>query len=422
MSVIFNKLPCGILTGCDSMNNVESVALKIMIKVGGMHENPKNYGLSHFVEHMAFKGTKKRNKFKIASELDELGGSFNAYTGKEHTCYLCRVPKKYIEEAFDVLSDIILNSTFEESEIELEREVIHQEISMYEDSPEDKLSTEFYTTSFQNQSFGASILGPVKNILKFKRDDFIKYIDDYYTNDNTIIAAAGNTTFEELAELTEYYFKNRPKTTTSTIQKPEFTGGKCYIKKDLEQTQILFGFPSMKKSDPNYYKVQIASLILGGGMSSRLFQEIRENLGLAYSVSTHYSAYKNCGLFSVYGGVDPKNANLFIKESIKEIKKCINNITKDELERVKKQLRCAILMSTDGTSSRASHLLSSLDVYGRYVSNEEILDHIEKTTIDDVKLMIRNALANDKATFSCIGKNIEKNVMNYNEFLSLLKN
>ena len=421
MSVIYKQLPCGIMAGCDSMNNVESVALKIMVKVGGMHETSENYGLSHFVEHMAFKGAKERDKVQIAIALDELGGSFNAYTGKEHTVYLCRVPKTYFSEAFNILSDIILNSTYEESEIELEREVIHQEISMYEDSPEDKLSTEFYTTSFKEQSFGASILGPVENILRFNRDDFVRYIDNHYCNNNIIVAAAGNISYDELSNLTEDAFQKREKTHQSSIEKPIFTGGECYIEKDLEQTQILFGFPAIEKTHADYYKMQIMSLILGGGMSSRLFQEIRENLGLAYSVSTHYGAYKSCGMFSIYGGVDPKNANLFIEKSIEEIKKSINNVTLDELERVKKQLRCAILMSTDGTSSRVGHLLSSLDVHGRYISNEEVLQKVEEVNLNDIKLMIKNCIYSNRATFSCIGRNIRKNVMNYENFLNLLK-
>ena len=410
------------MAGCDSMKNVESVALKIMVKVGGMHENQDNFGLSHFVEHMAFKGTARRNKVQIAIALDELGGSFNAYTSKEHTCYLCRVPKKYFSEAFGILADIILNSTYDKSEIELEREVIRQEISMYEDSPEDKLSTEFYTTSFKNQAFGASILGPIENINKFNRDDFTQYIDHYYTNDNIIVAAAGNISYKELSKLTEGHFANRKKINKSDFKKPEFTGGECYIEKDLEQIQILFGTPAIEKTHPDFYKMQIMSLILGGGMSSRLFQEIRENLGLAYSVSAHYGAYKSCGLFSIYGGVDPKNANLFIEKSIEEIKKCINDTTPEELERVKKQLRCAILMNTDGTSSRVSHLLSSLDVHGKYISNEEILQKIEETTLCKVKSMIKNCMSSHKNTFACIGKNIKENVMSYEKFLSLVNN
>lgn len=415
-------LPCSITAGCDSMKNVESVALKFMVKIGGMHEKESEFGLSHFVEHMAFKGTNKRNKTEIAIALDELGGHFNAYTSKEHTCYLCRVPKQYFAEAYDIIADIILNSTYDESEIELEREVIRQEISMYEDSPEDKLSRDYYKVSFKDQSFGAPILGPIENVNRFQKKDFIDYIENYYTNNNMIIAAAGNVEFDELSDLTEKYFNNREKATTIQNTKPLFTGGECYIEKDLEQIQILFGFPTVEKSHPDFYKIQVASLILGGGMSSRLFQEIRENLGLAYSVSAWHSAYKNCGLFSVYGGVDPKNANLFVEKSIQEIKKSINSTTEEELGRVKKQLRCAILMNTDGTSPRVSQLLTSLDIHGRYITNEEILSKIEAINLDDIKSMIKNVLSSDKATFACIGKNIKDNVMTYDKFLNILKN
>ncbi len=209
MSIQFEKLDNGVLAACDSMKGFESVAIKIRVNVGGCYESKDERGISHFVEHMAFKGTNKRDKHEIAIELDELGGHFNAYTSKEQTAYHCTIPKEYFEEAFDILADIVVDPLYLQEEIDLERGVIIQEIGMYEDSPQDKISEEYYKTCFKDQAFGDSILGPVENIKNFNRNEFLNYMDMHYHNDNIVIGVAGDIDFELLKKSTNKYFDIR---------------------------------------------------------------------------------------------------------------------------------------------------------------------------------------------------------------------
>jgi predicted Zn-dependent peptidase len=420
MNVIFEKLDNGVLAACDSMKNVESIALKIRVNVGGAYESVDESGMSHFVEHMAFKGTNKRDKHKVAIALDELGGNFNAYTSKEQTAYHCSVPKEYFSEAFDILADIVVDPLYLQEEINLERNVIIQEIGMYEDSPQDKISEEYYKICFKNQAFGNSILGTVESVGKFNRDDFLHYMDRYYTNNNIIIGVAGDIDFDELKTLTNKYFDGRKIGEKICAEKPIFTGGDYREERDLEQIQVLIGFPGVPKTlDMDFFKIEIAGSVLGGGMSSRLFQEIRENRGLAYSVSSWHSTYSNCGIFSIYGGVEPKKANEFITQSLIETKKMIDFVTEEELKRVKKQLRCSILMSSDSTGSRASHLISSIANYGRYIETKEILHKIDSVTLKDIKDAISMILSSKNKTLASIGK-VGENVMKYKDFCGLI--
>lgn len=420
-SVRIEKLESGVTIATDYMPNVESVSLDIYVKVGGSDENISERGISHFVEHMVFKGTARRDKLKIATELDELGGHFNASTSKERTNYYGTTPSIYFKDMFDIFADIILNPSYDPEEIDRERGVIIQEIGMYEDDPQEKLSDQYYKTCFKDQAFGDSILGPVENIKNFKREDFLNYISRFYYNNNIIICAAGNVQFEELKELTQKYFNKNPNQNTIkvTSEVPIFTTGECRINKpDLEQVQIIIGFPGVKK-DPNldFLQMDVAGSILGGGMSSRLFQNIRETRGLAYSVSAWHHPYRKCGIFSIYGGVEPAKSNLFIEESIREMKKMRDCIEEKELERIKKQLECSILISTDGTRARVTHLSSSLANYGRFISPKELLNKIKCITLSDIKNSIDSVLNSKEKVIASIG-NIEKNVMDFGEFES----
>ena len=426
MSVSFEKCSNQVLVATDRMQNVKSVSLKIRVGVGGCYETSDQRGISHFIEHMAFKGTTTKSKMDIASKLDELGGHFNAYTSKESTAYHCTVPSEYVEEAFDILADIILNPTYDEAEIELERGVIIQEIGMYEDDPQDKLSEEYYKTCFKDQAFGDSILGPIENIKKFHKQNFLDYIARFYHNDNMIVGAAGDIEFSKLKALTEKYFNNESSKAPTAEQNghctiPRFTPGECRINKpDLEQVQILLGFPGVPKdTEMNHLKHEIAASILGGGMSSKLFQEIRENRGLAYSVSSWHSSYGACGMFSIYGGVQPEKSNEFITESINEMKKMIDYVTTQDLERVKKQLRCSIIVGNDGTKSRTNQLIYSLSTYKKYVHMDEILAKINSINLNDIREVISSTLNSRNSVISSIGK-LDKNVMSKNEFDTLL--
>lgn len=422
MNIKFEKISNGLLIACDQMHNVNSVSLNITVNIGSRHEEKQEYGISHFMEHMAFKGTNIYNKKQIASKLDQLGGSYNAYTAKEYTCYVCKVPSIYLEEAFSVLAEIINNSIFDPQEISLERDVILQEMAMINDDPSDIIFDKFYQICYPDQSFGAPIIGTAENIIKFNREDFINFSQKYYHNQNIIIATAGNLKFEQLQDLCLQYFPaktNNPnqkiiqKTNLST---PEFVGGDYREERDIEQAHIIIGLPGVSKNDPDYFKMQLAVNILGSGMSSRLFQHIRENLGLAYHVSACNNSYYDTGVFVLYGAVSPENANKFIIESLQEMVNMIQNITIQEIEENKKQIRCGLLMQTDATNSRVNHLISCLNTYGHYITNEELIEKIDQISIDDVRSILLQTLKKglQNSTLSLIGQ-VSK-IMDYETF------
>jgi predicted Zn-dependent peptidase len=440
MNVEIKKLANGLWVACDNMKNVQSVSFKILVKVGSRNEKiGKNTGMSHFMEHMAFKGTKTFTKKQIATSLDRLGGSYNAYTSKEYTAYTCRVPRIYFEEAFAIFADIVRNSVFSENEILIERDVILQEMAMVNDDPSDIIFDRLYEISYgDDQIFGKQILGNVSELLKFERKDFLDFAKSYYHNENIIIGATGNLDFEDLEKLCEKFFYNSGEKIYSesgaeeiilkkeNFEKPIFTGGNFFEKRAIEQAHVLFGFEGFEKKHKDYFASQIAISVLGGGMSSRLFQRIREELGLVYSVSSWAAGYFDTGLAGIYGACSPEKANLFIKECHQEVKKLIDDFSEEELESMKKQIRCGVLMQTDGTSSRVNHMVSSLFHFDKYISGEQLIEKINEVKLEKVKKVLFQIFFENKMkkSFAVItseeDQKIEKNrVMSPEEFEKL---
>lgn len=403
MNVTIEKICGGLSVACDQMKNVQSVSFKILIGVGSRNERiGENTGMSHFMEHMAFKGTKKFNKKEIASSLDCLGGSYNAYTSKEYTAYTCRVPRIYFEEAFEIFADIIRNSVFDEEEISVERDVILQEKAMINDDPSDIIFDRLYEVSYdESEIFGKQIIGETSDILKFQREDFFDFAKSYYHNQNIIIGAGGNLDFSELEAVCKKFFgeneeiyseskKEKIILKKENLKKPIFIGGNFFETRDIEQSHILLGFEGPEKKDKDYFASQIAISVLGGGMSSRLFQRIREELGLVYSVSSWNTGYFDTGLTGIYGACSPEKANLFIKETYNEVKRLIHDFSIQELDLMKKQIRCGILMQTDGSGSRVNHMISSIFNFNKYISGEELIEKINLVSLEDVKRVLYN--------------------------------
>lgn len=422
MNVEIKKMSNGLWAACDNMKNVQSVSFKILVKVGSRNEkigenieisettnkkNISNTGMAHFMEHLAFKGTKIYDKKQIVTTLDQLGGAYNAYTSKEYTAYTCRVPRIYFEEAFEIFADIIQNSIFDENEISIERDVILQEMAMINDDPSDIIFDRLYEISYGgNQIFGKQIIGSVSDLLKFERKDFLDFAKSYYHNSNIIIGAAGNLDFEGLEKLCEKFFskgdifsKQNERLYSEScakeiilkkedFEKPVFTGGNFFEERDIEQAHVLFGFDGFEKKHKDYFASQIAISVLGGGMSSRLFQRIREELGLVYSVSSWSTGYFDTGLAGIYGACSPEKVNLFIEECHKEVRKLVDDLKEDELESMKKQIRCGVLMQTDGTGSRVNHMISSLFHFDEYISGEYLIERINEVRLDDVKRVL----------------------------------
>ena len=394
----------GLRIAVDEMKDVETVAVGVFVNTGSSNETPEINGISHFLEHMAFKGTEKRNARQIAEEFEGIGGRINAYTSKEKTVYYAKVLKQHAEFAVEFLADILQNSTFDKVEMEKERGVILQEIAMTNDTPDDIVFDYFQETAYPKQALGRSILGPVKNIKKFKRDHFVNYMQRQYNYQNIAIVAAGAIKQEDLLKWSEKYFTHLGKNQIDPLELPQYKGGEFKKEKKLEQVNLVLGFEGLSYLDPKYYTSQILAMILGGGMSSRLFQEVRENRGLAYSIYAFNYTYRNSGLFGIYAGTTPDKANELIQATCDEIKKICEEISDEEMKRVKTQFEAGLLMAKENTSSRMQKLGSDILSLGRIVPDREIMEEISQVKKSEIINLAQNIFNNSRATFAAIGK------------------
>jgi predicted Zn-dependent peptidase len=406
-SITTKTLPNGLRVGIDQMKEVDTVSVVFGTGIGARDENKATNGISHFLEHMAFKGTKKRNYLQIAEAIDDIGGSMNAYTSKENTMYYVKVMKEDLDVAIDVISDIVRNSVFDQEEIDKESGVILQELAASMDDPTDVAFYNFYEQAYTNQPLGRKILGEVENIKSFKTDDFKKYISKY-NKDNCFFAICGNVDEDSTFKLSEEYFSDFG--INSIIEKPEpvkYIGNKmCYTKKDLEQVQYVLGFEGKSYYHDDYHLSNIAANILGGGMSSRLFQEVREKMGLVYTISCWNDAYKDHGLFSIYAGTSSENVSRLNNIIKSEMAKMSESITDQELKRVKKQYQTSIIMHKESTNSRAMKLAKNFISYNKYIDYEEVMEKINAISKADV-CNFMSSITNAQSTNQVIYGNIE---------------
>lgn len=395
----------GLRIAADEMKDVETVSVGVFVNTGSRNETPEINGISHFLEHMAFKGTKKRSAKQIAEEFEGIGGRINAYTSKERTVYYAKVLKKHAEFAVEFLADILQNSTFDEVELEKERGVILQEIAMTNDTPDDIVFDYFQEAAYPNQALGRSILGPVKNIKKFNRNHFSDYISKQYNYKNIAVVAAGNIKQKDLVKWSEKYFTNLGENKLKKFESAKYQGGDFRKNKNLEQVNLVMGFKGLSLLDKNYYTSQILAMVLGGGMSSRLFQEVREERGLAYSTYAFNFAHQDSGIFGVYAGTTPEKTNELISATCDEIKKICEKVTDKELQRVRSQFEASLLMAKESTSSRMQKLGSDILSLGKVRSRDEILKNIAKVRKKDVTDLAQEIFnSKSKPTFAAIGK------------------
>jgi predicted Zn-dependent peptidase len=389
-----------------------SVSTGIMVGAGSIDENDENNGISHFIEHMMFKGTKKRTSFEISDSIDKVGAQINAFTTKETTCYYTKSTVEHFEKTLEILSDLFFNSIYSKEEMVREKGVILEEISMSNDTPDD-LCIEYLAAAFYGkEGLGRAILGSSKNVRSFTKKDIVNYMKQNYYPENVVISVAGNVDFEKVEKLAEKYFAKN--FNVNNTNKPEPIKDSIFTnhlskKKNIEQLHIGLAFPSIKTDDPMTNALAISNIVLGGGMSSRLFQKIREELGLAYTVFSYLSAYRNSGIMTVYAGINPKNKQIAVDSIIKLLttfKK--DKITKDEFLRGKEQMKSAFIL---GQESTASQML----LYGKYflISNkifdfEKKIEEIGNVTIEDVNDAIDISFDIDKMASSCVGKNAVK--------------
>ncbi|WP_027090817.1 M16 family metallopeptidase [Cohnella thermotolerans] len=379
----------GLRVVIESIPTSRSVSFGIWVKTGSRYETPENNGISHFIEHMLFKGTKRHSAKEIADRFDGIGGNVNAFTSKEYTCYYAKVLDQHLPIAVDVLSDMFFESLFAEEELAKEKNVILEEIAMYEDTPDDTVHDLASRAAMGDHPLAYSILGTAERLNAMGPDDLRKYMSERYSVANTVVSLAGNVG-EEVLELLEKHFGRFDVTGNDMrLTAPTFRSGAKFHKKKTEQNHLCLTFPGCSIDDPNMYAMILLNNTIGGGMSSRLFQEIREKRGLAYSVYSYHTSYADSGLFTVYAGTAPKQTQDVYDltlEMLAEIRD--KGLTEAEIQRGKEQLKGNLILSLESTSSRMNRLGKNELMLGRHFTLDEMLERIDSVRMEDVNEMI----------------------------------
>jgi len=386
----------------DTIETVETVALGVWIKVGSRHETYESNGISHMLEHMTFRGTMRHTASEIAEKIEAVGGHLNAYTSREHTGYYARILKQDIPLAVDLLSDILQFSPFNVTELEREKTVVLQEISQAYDAPDDIIFDLFQETAFPSQPLGYPIIGRPDVVKSFTRQDIQDYRENKYVTSNMIAAAAGKIDHEKFAELISQHFTNLRNTSPPHIEQGEYKGGDLRVTRDLEQAHLVLGFPSVKLGHEDYYATSLLATILGGGMSSRLFQEVREKRGLVYEIQSFINSFSDQGIFGVYASANPQQAQDLLPVVCEELLTFPSTITEKELERAKSQLKASMMMALESTNSRCDQLVQQIMIYGIPLKTSEILNFIDSVSLEKAKT-IASSIFSQPLTFTAIG-------------------
>lgn len=407
MSIRLTTLPNGLRIITDPARTIESLAIGVWVGVGTRHENLTENGIAHMLEHMMFKGTTTRSTKDISDLVENAGGHYNAYTAKEMTAYYIRILDDHLDLTLDILADILQNSLFPEEEIERERSVILQEIKMYEDSPDDMVFENAQKAAFPDQSLGASGLGEADIVSRISRNDLKTYMGKHYTTNQIVISAAGDIDHDLFVKKVEALFTSLPAgTTPSPVVTARYAPRHILVQKDIEQAHLIIGFEGLSRLDPSYQAQRIFSNILGGGASSRLWQEIREKHGLVYSIQTYQDSYQDGGLFGIYAGTGPDELEKLVPLAIDQIRSMRDGITANELARAKTQITSSVRMGREKMMTRA-------DQQGRYVlshgTNFDIARFTEKIneiTEQDIKHVADKILSSQMmiSAYGPIGK------------------
>lgn len=405
--VKIKELSNGLRVVLEEIPYVRSISLGIWVKNGSVNESPQLNGISHYIEHMMFKGTLKRTARDIAEEMDAVGGQINAYTTKEYTCYHTRTLDKHFHIALDVLSDMFLNSKFSDNDIKRELNVIIEEINMYEDTPEELVHELLQAEIWKKNSLGMPILGTEKTISSFDHQTLKNYFDNNYRIDNTVISVTGNFKVDEMLDLLEKNFGGwRSKTPCELEDKDvEYCKNIFAKKKETEQLHLLLAFPSVKRDDPRKYIYTVFNTIFGGGMSSVLFQKIREEHGLTYSIYSYTAQYTHTGLFAIYAGMNPNQAELVLKLIFQEIKTLKENgISEKVLKKTKEQIISNFIIGSESTVNRMTSNGGAILLRGKIRTQEEIIDSIEAVTTDDMQKVLEEVFDYSKMSLGVVGK------------------
>jgi predicted Zn-dependent peptidase len=387
------------------MPHLESVALGTWIKSGSRNETEAEHGIAHLLEHMAFKGTNQRTARQIAEEIENVGGEVNAATSTETTSYYARVLKDNVPLAVDILADILTDSVFDEEELEREKHVILQEIGAADDTPDDVVFDRFSEQAYRGQTIGRSILGTPETVKSFSSDQIRGYLSRNYTTDRMFVVAAGKVDHDAFVKQVEQRFASLPTTPSATpvMDAARYTGGESRVERDLMDTQVLLGFEGKAYHMRDFYCSQILANILGGGMSSRLFQEVREIRGLCYSVYAFHWGFSDTGIFGIHAATGGENLPELVPVIIDELRKASENIDSQEIERSRAQIRAQLLMGQESPAARAGQIARQMMLYGRTIPNQEMMERLAGITTERLTDLAGRLFFDTAPTLSAIG-------------------
>jgi len=403
MTVKITKLNNGLTIATDATPALKSAAIGIWVNVGARHEPVELNGVSHMLEHMAFKGTERRTARSIAEEIEAVGGHLNAYTSREHTAYVARVLSADVPLAVDIISDILQNSAFDQTELERERQVILQEIGQALDTPDDLIFDNLQEIAYPAQALGRTILGTPERVRGFRRDDLASYMSANYRGPTMILAAAGGVDHDDLVALAQKQLGGLGNGNVSSHDPAHYVGGDHRQERDLEQVHLLLGFDGVTYDDPDFYAMQVYATLLGGGMSSRLFQEVREIRGLAYSIYAFAASYVDTGLFGVYAGTGEAEVTELLPVIADELAKPVAGVSEDEVARARAQHKAGTLMSLESSSSRVEQLARQLLIFGRPIPLDEVVAKIDEVDASAIKRVAERVVSSSAPSLAAIG-------------------
>lgn len=403
MSVEVSKLPSGLTIVTDNMPHLQTTTLGVWVGAGSRDEQPNEHGISHLLEHMAFKGTKRRSSRQIAEAIEAVGGDINAATSTETTAYFASVLKTDVPLALDVLSDILSHPTFDPAELKREQNVIVQEIGACEDAPDDLVFEYLQATAFPEQPMGRSILGTPATVSSFRDDNLRAYLARNYRAPGMVISAAGAVDHAAMVEEIGRLFGNFNGPAKPVAQSAKFGGGAKLEARDLEQVHLAFALEGVPQRDTSFHSLQVFTSVLGGGMSSRLFQEVREKRGLCYTISAFHAAYTDTGMFGIYAGTDAGDVDELVRVSIEETARAAAGITEAEVDKAKAQMKVGLLMALESSGARARQLAGQILTYGRPIPLAEIVAKVEAVSVESARAAGKALLERSRPAVAALG-------------------
>ena len=403
MSVKLTTLSNGFRIVTENMPGLQSAAIGVWVLAGARHEDESQNGIAHFLEHMAFKGTKTRSALDIAEAIEDVGGYINAYTSREVTAYYARVLAEDVPLALDVVADILRNPVFDPREIEVERGVIVQEIGQAMDTPDDIIFDWLQEQAYPNHPLGRTILGAEDRVLGFQKPDLERFVAQHYVPGRMVLSASGAVDHDALVKEAETLFGDMTPAPFFDADAARFAGGESRHLKDLEQAHFALAFESPDYTDPQIYAAQIYASALGGSMSSRLFQEIREKRGLCYTIYAQAGAYADTGMMTIYAGTSADQMEGLAQITVDEMKRAVDDMTQAEVDRARAQMKAGLLMGLESPSNRAERLARMLQIWGRVPSLDEIVSRIDEVTLADVRNLAERTASNAPAALALYG-------------------